>query len=709
MATESSALTSARAPSSTPPSKGHSNPLANKVSSVLSSSYADSEFRDSLALLDENHVQNNAETRRRLRLDIQKEVIESNGEVIAEFGRVAEQLRRIGSTIDALNTTYGNLKAEISAAHDATKPVLDEATGLIDRRRNVETRRRLLNAFVDHFVLSEDEIASLTLTAEPVDAQFFSVLSKAKKISKDCEILLGFEDNPSLGPEIMEQTSKNINLGFQKLYKWVQKEFKHLNLENPQISSSMSRALRVLAERPALFQSYLNTFAEARESILSDAFYTALTGSSENGTEVSSSVKPIELAAHDPLRYAGDMLAWVHSATVSERESLESLFVGDGGELARGIQEGREMEVWRLAAEEGGEDEEAFNPVEALNNLVDRNLSGVSRILRQRMAQAIQVNEDTILAYKLANLLNFYRLTFRKLLSNDTDSGEDTGEVQNDGPSLVDTLKSLETEALRHFRSLIRDHIATLQGEFAQASSDLSPPDFLQDAMKQLISIMKTYETSITSPDSREAGFAPILEEALDPFLEGCESMAEKANTPLENLIFTINCLDSARETLALYDFTTSRTAELQSNVDRKARALVESQYAFFRRRSGLERMFSTMGSLKPESEKDLKTATALELLNPQMLVEVSQCLDDFLPSALVDAIDNLKALQDPQKARQVTEEAAEMFCVDFEHVEAVLDAVDRLRSEGDGSKDPDTALRTLFPRTSVEIRVLLS
>lgn len=36
--------------------------------------------------------------------------------------------------------------------------------------------------------------------------------------------------------------------------------------------------------------------------------------------------RPIELHAHDPMRYVGDMLAWVHQAIAAEREFLESLF-----------------------------------------------------------------------------------------------------------------------------------------------------------------------------------------------------------------------------------------------------------------------------------------------------------------------------------------------------------------------------------------------
>lgn len=74
----------------TPSTPKSLTPLASKVTSVLSTTHSDTEFRDALSLLDQRGIQNDAETRRRVRLDLQKEVIDSNGEVIAEFGRVAE-------------------------------------------------------------------------------------------------------------------------------------------------------------------------------------------------------------------------------------------------------------------------------------------------------------------------------------------------------------------------------------------------------------------------------------------------------------------------------------------------------------------------------------------------------------------------------------------------------------------------------------------
>ncbi|KAI0475183.1 oligomeric complex COG6 [Xylariaceae sp. FL0804] len=696
-----------------PPSPGLAgrgpNPLTSKVTNVLSTSYADSEFRESLGLLDERAIGNSPETRRQLRLNIQKEVIESNGEIITEFGRVAEQLRRIGTTIDRLNRNYLEMKSHVTAAHDATASTLEEASSLMTQRRNVETKQQLLHAFREHFVLSEDEVACLTMTSEPIDDQFFLVLAKAKRIRKDCEVLLGFE-NQTLGLEVMDQTSKNLNQAFQKLYRWVQKEFKTLNLENPQINSSVRRALRVLAERPSLFQSCLDFFAEAREETLSDSFFVALTGMSASGAR-DDSMKPIMLAAHDPLRYVGDMLAWAHSATVSEREALEVLFVSDGNDIARGMQEGRENELWGLISEEGEVPEE-FDAVKALNDLVDRDVSGAARILRQRVEQVIQTNEDTILAYKLANLLGFYRFTFSRLLGGDA--------------LLLQSMGSLEAEALRQFRALMRDHIATVQSERQRAPADLGPPDFLQDALAQLAAIMQTYETSLASAAAgaggaadRASDFEPVLAEALDPFLRGCDAMAADLGPPggLARAVFLANCLQAARAALLPFDFAAPRAARLQAAVADHAAAIADAQHAYLRSGSGLAPLLdAAAAAAEASTSPDAATAAAAaateeeEALRPEALAHAARALDDFLPSAVMDAMENVRQLRDARLAREATDAAADRFCADFERVEEMLAAADEEREKnGGGGQEEETSLRALFPRTTGEIRVLLS
>lgn len=65
----------------------------------------------------------------------------------------------------------------------------------------------------------------------------------------------------------------------------------------------------------------LTFLSQTRQSTLLSSFTDALTRGGPNGLP-----RPIELHAHDPLRYVGDMLAWVHQTIAAEREFLESLF-----------------------------------------------------------------------------------------------------------------------------------------------------------------------------------------------------------------------------------------------------------------------------------------------------------------------------------------------------------------------------------------------
>ncbi|KHJ32898.1 putative component of oligomeric golgi complex 6 [Erysiphe necator] len=664
--------------------------LTSKVNSVLSVSYADSDFKDALSILDTRGLNNNSVTRRQLRYDVQKEVIESNGYIIGELGYVSEQLKKIGTTIMCLNQSFKELKSIVSIAHQETSSTLEEASDLLTQKDQVEVKEQLVKAFNAHFILSENDISILSSTAVSVDDEFFNVFYRAKKIQKDCEILLGTE-NQRLGLEIMEQVTSTLNSAFQKLFRWIQREFKYLNLENPQITSSIRRALRALAERPSLFQRSLDSFAETRESTLSESFYSALSGSSLTGEQGLSVVKPIELTAHDPLRYIGDMLAWIHSATVSEKEALEVLFVTDGAEIAKGIEAGWKKELWSKLSEDEGKAFD-FNGTKALNELFDHGFNGVTSVLRQRVGQLIQSHEESITAYKIVNLLNFYHVTFSKLLNEDSD--------------LVRSLSNLEESAYRQFRLLMKDQVANLQLDAQVVPKTFGPPEFLYDSLKQLTAIMKTYETSLASINNREADFKSILDDSFEPFLSRCEEMAADLIIPYSS-IFLINSLLTIAKTLSPFSFTKKRLSLIQQNIDKQSRNLVEHQFSYLQEKSGLKPIFHALSSVS-NSEQDLRALRTLEPLQRDFLEKVSETLDCFLPSALIDVIENLKFLQDPSLVRMITEKAVEKFCVEFEQVEQKIIAADGIWEQNEDQMKR-VPLRTIFPRTSSELRVLLS
>lgn len=559
--------------------------------------------------------------------------------------------------------------------------MLDEAKTLFQRRTQVDTQRQILETFNIQFLLSEEELAILTIGSNPLTVDFYNALAKAKKIHQNSQILLGFE-NQRLGLEILETISKNLEAGYQKLYRCVQHDFKTLDLENSHMNASVRKALRVLAERRSLFESCLDAFAEVRQRTLTDAFHKALSGSSEG----SGGPRPIDFGAHEPLRYIGDMLAWAHSTTVSECEALEVLFVSEGMEMAKGMERGLQSEPWLHS--DG--DEEAFDGRKALERIVSRNLLGVAQLLRQRIEHVIRSHDEPVLAYKISNLLQFYRNIFTKVL---------------DISSLIDTLKSLSDVAMDQFRAAMRFQISSVEREDFPMDDALTPPAFLEMSLKELQALLKTYDTSTVATDAEGSDLEAIITHALDPFLAHCEKLATSLSAPLDST-FAINCLVAAKEALAESSHTRRVLDKLDDTVDTYAAKLSQYQHRFLLRNSGLSPLVGSLTQFA-EQERQIQELVTLPICSPESLMDISQELDDFLPSALLDASRNLKHLRDPVLSQRVTEEAARRFCDDFEMVESKLADADKAIHDEHGA-DGNT-FRAQLSRTSEEIRILLS
>ena len=86
------------------------------------------------------------------------------------------------------------MRQHISAASSETSPILDEASALMAQKEQLQVKEYLLQAFAEHYIVSEEDIITLTSSAEPVDDRFFQILSQVKSIHADCQILLANEN-----------------------------------------------------------------------------------------------------------------------------------------------------------------------------------------------------------------------------------------------------------------------------------------------------------------------------------------------------------------------------------------------------------------------------------------------------------------------------------------------------------------------------------
>lgn len=599
------------------------------------------------------------------------------------------------------------MRSDVVRARHENSPILEEAKSLLAQRQDTEIKAQLLKAFDRHFVISDETFRVLTSSAIGVGFPFFSALEKVKRVYGDCRILLGSE-NQSLGLQLMEKCSRTLNAAYQKLYRWIQNEFKAIDFENPQINSLARKALRTLAERPSLFQSCLEVFADARDHALSDGFYTALTGS-PGLNDRSQGAKPIQFSAHDPIRHVGDMLAWAHAAAVTEKEIFESFFTSDGDEITKGTEAARSTEPL------SSNDIEPFDGQKVMLELTSRNMTSVLRMLRQECEQVIRTQEDAVLTYKLVNVFSFYRTIFTKLLQ--------------DSSTIIDALLSLEKTALQKFEALLSDHFASIEADGNTVSENLAIPGFLQESLTQLGLLMNVYASSMTPGKSQTTDPVYMVRIALDPALQICKGISSQLEEPAKS-IFLVNCFDSCQPKLAPISSVTDKPPDLDKETSQCLSNLTDHQHAYLLHHSGLHPLLAALASIPEDDEEQIEQRiSALPGFQPDALHDAAQNLDDFLPSALMDASENLKYIINRRIADEVMSEAAEQFCEDFEYVEGKLIAVDESRrrrqqqqqqqdenaddhdhdSKGNHVGEERTFLRPFYPRTSGEIRVLLS
>jgi hypothetical protein len=160
----------------------------------------------------------------------------------------------------------------------------------------------------------------------------------------------------------MATTGEQMESGYKKIHRWCQFEFRQYTREGQlEVGPVMKEAVVRLRQRPALLDDAMSVLTSTRQSSTLQSFLDALTRGGPGGLP-----RPIELHAHDPTRYVGDMLAWIHQTTASEHEFLESLFGA--------------KEVRRMVGETRGKG--ASIEEQMVQEALDKDLEGLGRPLK---------------------------------------------------------------------------------------------------------------------------------------------------------------------------------------------------------------------------------------------------------------------------------------------------------------------------------------
>ncbi|RUP48780.1 hypothetical protein BC936DRAFT_143986 [Jimgerdemannia flammicorona] len=383
-------------------------------------------------------------------------------------------------------------------------------------------------------------------------------------------------------------------------------------------------------------RSCLDELVHIRRNAVVRSFVDALTRGGPGGTP-----RPIELHAHDPLRYVGDMLAWLHQAVAGEREFLEALFdyrgenstnssrrsVKQAPRSPEGVNENGETadgEVIHIALQ---------SDESAILELLDRVLEGTSRPLKTRVEQVLISQPGAITSYRISNLIQFYSITIGKMLGERAELSKTLNEITEAAFRMFfETLNAQAARLLRFLqvtsaviicleygRSAINNALCASTSLFSNAlslclsiqtpSPDLSPPPAVKETVLQLQSpnsldyqqrtlqsnyplsivqkeIMSSYDSSFLTKDDSESttrpfnDFSTILDAVVDPLIQMCELGAKQLNA-FDRAVHMINCMHHVQSALVLYSFTEARARMLETEIETNLDVLVKEQVCF--------------------------------------------------------------------------------------------------------------------------------
>jgi hypothetical protein len=572
------------------------NPSALVSAAVSSSSDTTEEFALSPDILV------SGVTSRNLKSQLNRRCCTINSSLIHSFQTVEADLLQLKQSLNSLNATAELLTTKLTLSKNDTNNLLLQTKQFTQEKSVLQEKSSLIQQFLTRFQLSEAHLAALD-SPDNINSEFFVALKKMSEIKTDCKYLLHFHagnpvsispksgSNYSLGARIgldlLDIIAKKLDSAYEKLYKYVQREAGKIGSVG-EISVEFIYALALLKQQPIYYNHACQEITQSRRLLLINKFLRALTkGSATSGN------KPIELNAHDPIRFISDLLAFVHQQIAEEKEFLSAIFTLNN-DYYEGNYNNSELDLKELlqSLEQQGI---SYNPVKEGTELLGNIFEGLSRPLRLRVEQALTLNNSPELAYKLVNIVQFYLKLILQHFPSDS-------PFNSSLLLLSDTTKS-------NFYDCVKKQTEKINRNLPQPSADLSSPRQITELIIQIITIANVFQahnatsnsnnnnsnsgnnnggTSSGTATDLQQGFAPILSVLLDPLLFMAQTVAKQSLDASDSAVYLINIYHAIITALNSFSFVRNRIELLLLEIEAQLHSLISLQAEIVMRKTGL-------------------------------------------------------------------------------------------------------------------------
>ena len=511
------------------------NPLSRKLHKILESDLDnDKETLEALKVLSDCLDKNTLQARRNLRSDLEKRSLALNEEFLGCVKELVQQVRGLQEETSHMKGCCDDMQKRLLAAKSRTSGLLRETSQLQCKSRLLDMKSKVASSFLHKFQLSPEQLRLLSGAPEKlgisigsqrqIGDEFFQAMHRVQEIHEDCKVLLHMSKQRA-GLEIMESMAIQLESAYERLYHWTQNQCRLMTGEIPDFNVNLRCALKELKKRPVLFQYCIDEYIIARRTALVQSFIDALTRDGLSG-------RPMELHSHDPVRYCGDMLGWLHQAIATENDH-----------------------VFGLLAEEDYE-----RAVSILIMITE----GCCRPLNVRIEQVIVTTDSAVVAYKLVNLLCYYCGVFLKNLSSTA--------------PLVKTVSDLTELQSKMFFSTLNTQVSKILGEIQAPLIDLSPTFKQSELLNLLQQLLSSRDMTVFTGDNQNQDLRMILSCCIDPLIQHC-NVSVSTMTMVDRSIYLINCLYVIQSTVSLYEFTDRQVESLEMQIQSHMDKLSSEQF----------------------------------------------------------------------------------------------------------------------------------
>ena len=551
---------------------------------------------------------NTLDNRRKLRSLLDRRSVHIHHQLVQSFHAVNTTINTLHTQLTTLVTQCEHTLHSLQLTKHNNTALLTQTQSLQHEQQLIDHRLELTTAFLAKFQLSDDDIAALEGTAimdesdggssehGGLDEGFFIALGRIGRIREDCKQLLQ-SYHQRIGLDILDSLAKRLESGYERLYRYVQSQASQLTVLPADSTAPVVSALALLRSMPVYYEHCLSEVSQAHRLAVIQRFMAAL-------SRGEGRARPIDVHAHDAVRYVSELLRWVEEAVRAEKEFIDQLMAMIDQQQAL-----LTSATPAPAAASSTASSSSSSPAALLSSIFE----GLARLLRTRIEQALLTQPTPDTSFRLYTLLSSSSLPLLSLLPSDA--------------VLAATLRSLIDTARINFFDSVRKQTDKLTHNRLTPPSDLSPPPVLVEALTQLNSILSAASSVATSGGAVE--MAPVLAALLDPLL-GVLSQSASQLPADEQAVYAINCLHAVLSVLRRYEAARGRSEMSALELDAEVEKLVGVQYDAVMDKCGLKAVVERIRTIKQQRNSNTTPFTPLSGMEGLSEAAVRQAVGQF-------------------------------------------------------------------------------